>query len=159
MHIYGTYRTRLRTVPMQPNARRTVLFEGHRFRCPCRQETVTELNPYRCPETRITKQAAVWIPSPARPGIYDYRSAEDNRHPLKHDSPSWRKSESTVWQPPPNALLTQADGRMQQQNHGCQTKCVWVQERQILFYLDSVPVFTYVWFGIPQKCVRNQVIA
>ena len=48
---------------MQPNARCTVLFEGHRFRCPCRQETVTELNPYRCPETRITKQAAVWIPS------------------------------------------------------------------------------------------------
>ena len=45
----------------------------------------------------------------ARPGIYDYRSAEDNRHPLKHDSPSWRKSESTVWQTMPNALLTQAD--------------------------------------------------
>ena len=69
MHIYGTYRTRLRTVPMQPNARRTVLFEGHRFRCPCRQETVTELNPYRCPETRITKQAAVWIPSLLAQGL------------------------------------------------------------------------------------------
>ncbi|MFR4307063.1 hypothetical protein M5E89_05510 [Acidaminococcus intestini] len=59
MHVYGTYRTRLRTVPMQPNARRTVLFEGYRFLCPCCQETITELNPYRCPGTRITKRAAV----------------------------------------------------------------------------------------------------
>ncbi|AEQ22857.1 MULTISPECIES: hypothetical protein [Acidaminococcus] len=44
---------------MQPNARRTVLFEGYRFLCPCCQETITELNPYRCPGTRITKRAAV----------------------------------------------------------------------------------------------------
>lgn len=69
MHVYGTYRTRLRTVPMQPNARRTVLFEGHRFRCPCCQETVTELNPYRCPGTRITKRAAVWIKSLLAQGL------------------------------------------------------------------------------------------
>ncbi|WP_270563195.1 hypothetical protein [Acidaminococcus intestini] len=44
---------------MQPNARRAVLFKGHRFRCPCCQETVTELNPYGCPGTRSTKRASV----------------------------------------------------------------------------------------------------
>ena len=59
MHVYSAYRTHLRTVSMQPNARCTVLFEGHRFRCPCCEETVTELNPYRCPGTRITKRASV----------------------------------------------------------------------------------------------------
>ncbi len=73
---------------MQPNARRTVLFEGHRFRCPCRQETVTELNPYRCPETRITKQAAVWIPSLLAQGLTTIGVQKINRHPLKHDSSS-----------------------------------------------------------------------
>ena len=69
MPIYGTYGTRLRTVPIQPNARRTVLFEGHRFRCPYFQETVTELNPYRCPGTRITKRAAVWVKSRFAQGL------------------------------------------------------------------------------------------
>ena len=59
MHVYSAYRTHLRTVSMQPKARCTVLFEGHRFRCPCCQKTVTELNPYRCPGTRITKRASV----------------------------------------------------------------------------------------------------
>ncbi|MBS5518792.1 MAG: hypothetical protein SOU94_09335 [Acidaminococcus sp.] len=36
---------------------------------PCCQETVTELNPYRCPGTRITKRAAVWIKSRLAQGL------------------------------------------------------------------------------------------
>ena len=43
--LYGKYRTRLRTVPMQPNARRTGPFEEHRFRCSCCQEWV---HPFSC---------------------------------------------------------------------------------------------------------------
>ena len=54
---------------MQPNARRTFLFDGHRFRCPCFQETVTELNPYRCTGTRITKRAVVWVKSRLSQGL------------------------------------------------------------------------------------------
>lgn len=63
MHIYESYQTRLKTIPVQPHGHRSVLFKGRRFRCPCCHETVTESNPYRCPGTRITKRAALWIKS------------------------------------------------------------------------------------------------
>ena len=91
----------------------------------------------------------------ARPGTYDCRSAEDNGHPLEHDSPSWRKSESTVWQTTPNALLTQADWK------GTTTRSRVPNG----MHMGTRTTDTFLpWFGTchlrmiwhPPKCVKNR---
>ena len=69
MHVYSDVPNHLRT-------------------CPCCQKTVTELNPYRCPGNENHQNGPLCRFHRCSPRDLRLPSAEDNGHPLEHDSPS-----------------------------------------------------------------------
>ena len=61
VHIYDSFDTTLKDMPIYPDVRLSLFCFGHRYRCLKCGKTFTEEIPFAYPGTRITKRAATWI--------------------------------------------------------------------------------------------------
>ena len=61
VHIYDSFDTTLKDMPIYPDVPLSLFCIGHRYRCLKCKNSFTEDIPFAYPGTRITKRAALWI--------------------------------------------------------------------------------------------------
>lgn len=61
VHIYDSFDTTLKDIPIYPDVPLSLFCVGHRYRCLKCKNSFTEDIPFAYPGTRITKRAALWI--------------------------------------------------------------------------------------------------